>query len=112
LPEPLAARIALRLPTLPLGQGVVEFKTHRYDVNAPGGPVSSYQTCSIGTVLGYKAFIWKGLDANADARYWPNVASSLDDNKIALDGSNGTVVHSAHDFGLFANVSIGYAFDL
>jgi hypothetical protein len=38
--------------------------------------------------------------------------SKLDDNKIALSGSNGTVIHSAHDFGFFANASIGYAFDL
>jgi len=90
----------------------VEFKTHRYDVNAPGGPIASYQTYSIGPVLGYKVFVWKGLYANAYARYWPNVASTLGDNKIALSGTKGTVSHAAHDFGLFANVSIGYAFDL
>jgi hypothetical protein len=90
----------------------VEFKTHRYDVNAPGGAVSSYQTYSIGPVLGYKAFIYKGLFADAYLRYWPNVASSLTNNEIALRGTDGTVEHSAHDFGVFANVSIGYAFDL
>jgi hypothetical protein len=90
----------------------VEFKTHRYEVNAPGGPVSSYQTYSIGPVLGYKAFLWKGLFADAYLRYWPNVASSLGDNKIALQGADGAVSHSAHDFGVFANVSIGYAFNL
>jgi len=90
----------------------VEFKTHRYEVNAPGGPVSSYQTYSIGPVLGYKAFIYKGLYTDLYLRYWPNVASSLEDNKIALQGSDGTVIHNAHDFGVFANVSIGYAFDL
>jgi hypothetical protein len=90
----------------------VEFKTHRYDVNAPGGPVASYQTYSVGPVLGYKLFVWKGFYTNAYARYWPNVASSLEGNKIALAGADGTVTHSAHDFGLFANVSVGYAFDL
>ena len=90
----------------------VEFKTHRYEVNAPGGPAASYQTYSIGPVLGYKAFIWKGLFANGYARYWPNVASTLTDDKIALAGSAGSVTHNAHDFGVFANVSIGYAFDL
>jgi hypothetical protein len=90
----------------------VEFKTHRYEVNAPGGPVSSYQTYSIGPVLGYKAFLYKGLYADLYLRYWPNVASSLEDNKIALQGSDGTVIHGAHDFGVFANVSIGYVFDL
>jgi hypothetical protein len=90
----------------------VEFKTHRYDVNASGGPVSSYQTYSIGPVLGYKVFIYKGLFANAYLRYWPNVATSLPDNKIALEGTDGTVTHSAHDFNVFGNVSVGYAFDL
>jgi hypothetical protein len=90
----------------------VEFKTHRYEVNAPSGPVSTYQTYSIGPVLGYKAFLWKGLYANGYARYWPNVASSLAGDKVALVGSDGTVTHNAHDFGVFANVSLGYAFDL
>jgi hypothetical protein len=90
----------------------VELKTHRYEVNAPGGPVTSYQTYSVGPVLGYKLFVYKGLFANAYARYWPNVASTLDNGEVALRGVNGTVEHSAHDFNVFANVSIGYAFDL
>jgi hypothetical protein len=87
-----------------------EFKAHGYDVNAPGGRTSSYRTYSIGPVLGYKYYIWKGLYADAYGRYWPNVATSLDGGKIALDGNNGTVEHTAHDFGLFANVSVGYMF--
>ncbi len=90
----------------------VEWKTHRYEVNAPGGAVTSYQTYSVGPVIGYKLFVYKGLYANAYARYWPNVATSLEDGKVALEGSHGTVTHTAHDFGLFANLSIGYAVDL
>jgi hypothetical protein len=85
---------------------------HRYEVNAPGGPVSSYQTYSIGPVLGYKFFIFKGVFVNAYLRYWPNIATSLPDNKIALAGADGTVTHSAHDFEVFGNLSVGYAFDL
>ena len=87
-----------------------EFKAHGYDVNAPGGRTSSYQTYSIGPVLGYKYYIWKGLYADAYGRYWPNVATSLDGGKVTLEGNNGTVQHTAHDFGLFANVSVGYMF--
>ena len=90
----------------------VEFKTHRYEVNAPAGPVTSYQTYSVGPVLGYKLFVYEGLFADVYARYWPNVASTLANNEVALRGANGTVEHSAHDFNVFANVSIGYAFDL
>jgi hypothetical protein len=90
----------------------VEFKTHHYEVNAPGGPVAGYQTYSIGPVLGYKFFVWRGFFINAYGRYWPNVATSLTNNEIALQGTNGAVEHSAHDFGVFANLAIGGAFDL
>jgi hypothetical protein len=88
----------------------VEVKAHRFDVNAPGGPVSSYETYSVGPVLGYKLNIFKGLYANAYLRYWPNVATSLNGGQIALQGTNGTVIHSAHDWHVFANVAVGYAF--
>jgi hypothetical protein len=88
----------------------VEVKAHKFDVNAPGGPVSSYETYSVGPVLGYKLYIFKGLYANAYLRYWPNVATSLNGGQIALQGTNGTVIHSAHDWNVFANVAIGYAF--
>jgi hypothetical protein len=88
----------------------VEVKAHRYDVNAPGGPVSSYDTYSVGPVVGYKLFLLKGLYVNAYGRYWPTVATSLADNKIALQGTSGTVTHTAHDWGLFANVALGYEF--
>jgi hypothetical protein len=65
---------------------LVEFKTHRYEVNAPGGPVSSYQTYSIGPVLGYKFFVFKGIFVNAYLRYWPNIATSLPTTNSRLRG--------------------------
>jgi len=88
----------------------VEVKAHEFKVNARGGPVSTYQTYSVGPVLGYKFFIVRGLHVNAYGRWWPNVATSLADDKITLQGSNGPVVHDAHEFGLFANLALGYAF--
>jgi|GEM_PF-3108268 len=90
----------------------VEFKDHKYQVNAPGGPVASYNTYSIGPVLGYKLFAWRGLFFNTYLRYWPNVATSLNGNKITLQGTNGNVLHDAHDWGFFGNIAIGYAFDI
>jgi hypothetical protein len=90
----------------------VEFKTHRYEANLPGNPTSSYQTYSIGPVLGYKFFVWKGFHVNAYVRYWPNVATSLPGDKVALRNGGRSVTEDAHDWGLFANVSLGYAFDL
>jgi hypothetical protein len=90
----------------------VEFKDHKYEVNAPGGPTVSYNTYSIGPVVGYKLFILRGLFLNAYLRYWPTVATTLEGNKVTLQGSGGPVVHEAHDWGLFANLALGYAFDL
>jgi hypothetical protein len=90
----------------------IEFKTHRYEVSAPGGEEHRYQTYSIGPVIGYKFFIWRGLHANLYFRYWPNVATSLDNDEVTLSGAGGPVVHKAHDFKLFANASIGWAFDV
>jgi hypothetical protein len=90
----------------------VEFKDHKYEVTAPYGPTESYKTYSIGPVLGYKLFVWRGLFVNAYLRYWPNVATSLAGDKITLQGANGPYVHDAHDWGLFANVALGYAFNL
>jgi hypothetical protein len=90
----------------------VEFKSHHYEVNAQGGPVTSYQTYSVGPVLGYKFFVWKGFFLNAYGRYWPNVASTLANNEVVLQGTSGSVTHSAHDFGLFANLAVGGTFDL
>jgi hypothetical protein len=90
----------------------VEFKAHRYEVSTPTGDQRKYNTYSIGPVLGYKLFIWRGLHLNAYLRYWPNVATTLDDNQVTLQGPTGPVTHKAHDFGLFANVSVGWAFDL
>jgi hypothetical protein len=90
----------------------VEFKDHKYQVNAPGGPTVSYNTYSVGPVVGYKLFLLRGLFLNAYLRYWPTVASSLDGGKVTLQGTNGPVVHDAHDWGFFANLALGYAFEL
>jgi|tagenome__1003787_1003787.scaffolds.fasta_scaffold20599075_1 hypothetical protein len=89
-----------------------EFKAHRYEVTSPSGDQQRYQTYSIGPVLGYKLFIWRGLHANFYLRYWPNVATSLTDDQVVLAGTNGPIVHHAHEFNVFANVSLGWAFDL
>ena len=77
-----------------------------------GQPTVSRRLADLEYVLGYKLFIWRGLHANAYLRYWPNVATTLDDDRLVLDGPGGPIVHRAHDFKLFANVSLGWAFDI
>jgi hypothetical protein len=81
------------------------------EVTASGGDQHRHQTYSIGPVLGYQLFIRRGLHAHLYLRYWPNVATSLEGNEITVAGPNGPVGHRAHDFKLFTNVSIGWAFD-
>lgn len=86
-----------------------EFKGHHYAVERPTGERIDYTTMSIGPVIAWRYFIWRGLHANVYLRYWPNVWSSLDDDRHAFaDGE----AHAAKDLGVFANVSVGWAFDL
>lgn len=90
----------------------VEFKLHRFEVSNEQGFESRYSTFSIGPVVGYKLFVWRGLYLDLYARYWPNVATTLNGNQVSYAGREGTSIHHAHEFGLFGNVSIGWAFDL
>jgi hypothetical protein len=90
----------------------LEFKAHRYRISASTFAPTRYETYSIGPVLGYRYFVWRGLHANAYFRYWPNVGSSLDGDRLRVATPQGEVTHDAHDFGFFANLSLGYALDL
>jgi hypothetical protein len=90
----------------------MEFKLHRYEVSNGAGFEKSYETASIGPVVGYKLFIWRGLYTDLYARYWPNVASTLKHGEVSYAGPEGERTHEAHDWGLFANASLGWAFDL
>lgn len=89
-----------------------EFTASKMQVHQPGSQTVTYQTYSIGLVLGYRLFLWRGLHANAYLHYWPNVSSSLHNDRTTLRSSSGSVTHNAHSFGLYPNLSIGYAFDL
>lgn len=86
-----------------------EFKAHRYDVQRPTGEAFNYTTVSIGPVIGWRYFIWRGLHANVYLRYWPNVWSSLDEDTHSFEDGE---THAAKDLGVFGNVSLGWVFDL
>lgn len=89
-----------------------EFTASRLEARAPGGPTASYETYSVGLVLGYRFFVWRALHLNAYVRYWPTLASSLDHDRVTLSSPLGPVQHRAHDFGVYPNLALGYAFDL
>jgi hypothetical protein len=86
----------------------LEFKVHRYEVTHPGGAQISYTTRSAGVGAYYRyRFGRSRWLLEPSVRYWPNVSSTLDDDRHTFPNGD---VHEAHDQGLFANVSLGYAF--
>jgi hypothetical protein len=91
---------------------LVEFKAHHYEVRAEeGADTVNYTTFSIGPGAFYAIYLTKGLFLQPNVRFWPNVASTLDDNRVMLQRCDGTSYeHQAHDFGFFGNVNLGYSF--
>jgi hypothetical protein len=91
---------------------LIEFKAHHYEVSSRDpAATASYTTFSIGPGVFYSFYIYKGLFLEPNLRFWPNVASTLADNKVALREPDGTTyMHQAHDFGFFANMNLGYSF--
>jgi hypothetical protein len=89
---------------------LVEFKAHRYNVSGRERDVEiDYTTFSIGPSVFYSIYLYKGLFLEPNVRFWPNVASTLANNRATIVDSNGTAYeHKAHDFGLFANVNLGW----
>jgi hypothetical protein len=91
---------------------LVEAKAHHYDVTGnDANHQVRYTTFSVGPGVFYSFHIYKGLFLEPNVRFWPNVASTLKGNQAAIVQSDGSVYeHKAHDFGLFANMNVGWTF--
>jgi hypothetical protein len=89
---------------------LVELKAHRYDVASRDRSAEvDYTTFSIGPSVFYTVYLYKGLFLEPNVRFWPNVASTLPANRTSFLDTDGTVrEHKAHDFGLFANMNLGW----
>ena len=91
---------------------LVEVKAHHYVVSAGDrNDRLVHTTFSVGPGLFYTFHLYRGLFLEPNLRWWPNVASTLpgDHGRLRqLDGSS--YEHAAHDFGLFANVNLGWTF--
>jgi len=87
----------------------VEFKQHKYEVTHPSNERMSYTTqdLGIGAYYFYEPLRNYSLIIVPSIRYWPTINTSLDNDQYTF--SNGDV-HKAHEFGLFANVSVGWKF--
>ncbi len=90
----------------------IDFKEHAYRVYPPDDDQFEYLTWSVGPAVYYRVRLGdSGFLLEPSLRYWPNVASTLTDDKQTFLNANGEEEeHKAHDFGLFANVSLGFAF--
>jgi hypothetical protein len=91
---------------------LVDFKYHRYDLSV-GADRRSYDTFTLGGEIGWRLFLWKGLYVSPVVRYWPNVWTSAPAAGVALN--QGAVVHQPMQQGyggFFANVLVGWAFNL
>ena len=91
---------------------LLELKAHRYEVRAnEGASEVKYTTFSIGPGAFYSIYLSKHLFLEPNLRFWPNLGSTLDDNRVMLQRCDGTSYeHQAHDFGFFGNVNLGYSF--
>jgi hypothetical protein len=91
---------------------LVDFKYHRFDLSL-GAEHPSYDTFTIGGEIGWRLFLWKGLYLSPVLRYWPEVWTSAPARGVALN--NGAILHQPLQQGyngFFANVLIGWAFNL
>ncbi|PEN13044.1 hypothetical protein CRI94_10335 [Longibacter salinarum] len=89
----------------------VELKAHRYEVTPPQGKAFAYTTFSIGPALNYHQPIYRNLGLDLTLRFWPNVASTLENDERVFFGADGAKkTHAAHDLGVFPNASLLYKF--
>ncbi|WP_375444195.1 hypothetical protein [uncultured Fibrella sp.] len=108
-----------------------EPKLHQYDVNYNGQTeagnalLTTYKTVTLGLGAYYRYYPFRkqnnalaGILILPSLRFWPNVWSSLDDNKLTYSNkaTNRTETYKAASQGfpgtggLLANVTIGYTF--
>ena len=88
-----------------------EFKAHRHEASVDGAEDEAYTTFTIGPGLYYTVPIWKGLRIEPSVRYWPTVATTLDNGEVRFERADGEIlVHEAYDIGPIVNVSVGYSF--
>jgi hypothetical protein len=93
---------------------LADFKVHHFLVDTAVDH-AAYTTVTVGVELGWRYFIWKGLNVALVARYWPNVYSTSGKG-VTLHDQSGTAFldppEKQGDSGFLANVLIGWAFNL
>jgi hypothetical protein len=93
---------------------LADFKVHRFEAET-AAENKSYTNVTIGGEIGWRYFVWKGLNVGIVARFWPNIHSSAGNGITMHDESGRAFVHQPQQQGyggFFGNVLLGYAFDL
>lgn len=94
---------------------LADLKIHHFEASA-GAEVKGYSTVTIGAEAGWRFFVWRGLHVTPVVRYWPTVWDNAPESGVMVETSRGdTVQHGpmAQGYhGLFANVLVGWAFNL
>lgn len=93
---------------------MIDFKLHRFEAHA-GSDLARYSTATIGAEVGWRFFVWKGLYVAPVVRYWPNVWDNAPAAGVTVKTMGGSLTHAPAKQGvegLFANVLVGWAFDL
>jgi hypothetical protein len=95
---------------------MADVKLHRYEAHA-GSDFARYSTITVGAEIGWRYFVWRGLYVAPVVRFWPNVWDSAPPAGVMVPTKTGVIIHrpanqGIANSGLFANVLVGWAFDL
>jgi hypothetical protein len=94
----------------------LEPKISTFEIAVRDSEAFDYAVYTLGIGLYYDVSLWRGLVLQPTLKYWPTVATSLDnDRREYLDGSGQRRVHEARQpgrDGLIVGVSLGWSFEL
>jgi hypothetical protein len=93
---------------------LADLKVHHFELQTQHEH-ASYTNVTVGGELGWRYFVWKGLNVGLVVRYWPNVHSSAGSGVRLRDAQGNSFKHKPLEqgsSGFFGNVLVGWAFDL
>jgi hypothetical protein len=93
---------------------LADLKVHRFEADTSTDH-QAYTNVTVGGEIGWRFFLWKGLNVGLVARYWPNVYSTAGRAVTLHDSNAKPFIHEPLQqgySGFFGNVLLGWAFDL
>lgn len=115
--EPYSTGLGLGVTLVDELYALVDLKLHAFELDLDGER-ARYKTLTLGVEVGYRFFVWKGLHITPVLRYWPNVWDSTKSGRLRVTTRDGAeLVHEPvgqglNGSGLFANLLVGWAFDV